>query len=58
MPDINFATKEEGGAGKCKCEPMMQIAFFPILPGTPLLFPTALRDARTPLPLLAETGKT
>ncbi|WP_198507565.1 hypothetical protein [Prevotella intermedia] len=49
--------KEEDGAGKRKCEPMMWITLFPVLPGTSLLFPTALRGARTPLPLPAETGK-
>ncbi|EGQ23276.1 hypothetical protein HMPREF9144_0047 [Prevotella pallens ATCC 700821] len=50
--------KEEDGAGKRKCEQMMRIALFPILPDTSLLFPTALRGVRTPLPLPAETGKT
>ena len=58
MPDINFAMKEEDGAGKRKCEQMMRIALFPLLPDTSLLFPTALRGVRTPLPLPAETGKT
>ena len=43
--------KEEDGAGKRKCEQMMRIALFPILPDTSLLFPTALRGARTPLSL-------
>jgi len=55
---IVFATKEKDGAGKRKCEPMKQIALFPIVPDTSLLFPAALRGARTPLPLPAETGKT
>ena len=58
MSDINFAMKEKDGAGKRKCEPMKQIALFPIVPDTSLLFPTALRGVRTPLPLPAETGKT
>lgn len=57
MPDINFAMKEKDGAGKYKCEPMKRIALFPIVPDTSLLFPTALRGTRTPLPLPAETGK-
>ncbi|WP_144009789.1 hypothetical protein [Prevotella intermedia] len=58
MPDINFAMKEKGGTGKRKCEPMERIALFLILPDKSLLFPSTLRDARTPLPLPAETGKT
>ncbi|ERK00963.1 hypothetical protein HMPREF9145_2717 [Segatella salivae F0493] len=36
---------------------MKRIALFPIVPDTSLLFPTALRGARTPLSLPAETGK-
>jgi len=36
---------------------MKRIALFTIVPDTSLLFPTALRGARTPLPLPAETGK-
>ena len=44
-------------AGKRKCEPMMQIALFLILPDTSLLFSAALRGARTPLSLPMETGK-
>ncbi|ATV54375.1 hypothetical protein CTM61_02410 [Prevotella intermedia] len=55
---IVFATKEEDGAGKRKCEPMERIALFPIVPDTSLLFPTALRGVRTPLSLPMETGKT
>jgi len=54
---IVFATKEEDGAGKRKCEQMMRITSFHILPDTSLLFPTALRGARTPLSLPMETGK-
>jgi len=50
--------KEKDGAGKRKCEPMMQISLFLILPDPSLLFFTALRDARTSLPLPMETGKT
>ena len=57
MPDINFASKKEDGAGKRKCEPMMQIALFLILPDTSLLFSATLRGARTPLSLPMETGK-
>ncbi|MBF1445673.1 MAG: hypothetical protein HXN53_07865 [Prevotella nigrescens] len=55
---LSLQQKKKDGAGKRKCEPMMQIALFPILPDTSLLFPAALRGTRTPLPLPAETGKT
>jgi len=54
---LSLQQKKKDGAGKCKCEPMKRIALFPIVPDTSLLFPTALRGARTPLPLPAETGK-
>jgi len=49
--------KEEDGAEKRECEPIMRISLFLILPDTSLLFPTALRGARTPLPLPAEAEK-
>jgi len=54
---LSLQQKKKDGAGKRKCEPMMRIAPFLILPDTSLLFFTALRGVRTPLPLPAETGK-
>jgi len=54
---IVFATKEEDGVRKRKCEPMERIAFFLIVPDTSLLFPAALRGLHTPLSLQVETGK-